>query len=89
MKNLISKKLALLAMVLFASIGSAFGYEISFEFNYENVAGVRIYVDDGDESYYDGFAQKRSTVVAIPFSTMGITTPFALNSPKKPARPFM
>ena len=60
MKNLITKKLALLAIVLFASIGSAFGYEISFEFNYENVAGVNIYVDDGDESYYDGFASNQS-----------------------------
>ena len=60
MKNLITKKLALLAIVLFASMGSASGYEISFEFNYENVAGVNIYVDDGDESYYDGFASNQS-----------------------------
>lgn len=33
MKNLISKKLALLAIVLFASIGNAFGQSITFDFN--------------------------------------------------------
>lgn len=46
MKNLISKKLALLAMVLFASIGSAFGFNINFEFNYQDVAEVSVYVND-------------------------------------------
>lgn len=60
MKNLITKKLALLAIVLFASIGNAFGYEISFEFNYENVAGVSIYVDDGDASYNQGLGDNQS-----------------------------
>lgn len=33
MKNLITKKLALLAIVLFASIGNAFGQSITFDFN--------------------------------------------------------
>ena len=47
-------------MAFLASIGSAFGYEISFEFNCEHVAGVSIYVDDGDESYNQGLGDNQS-----------------------------
>ena len=47
MKNLISKKLALLAIVLFASIGHAFGQSITFDFNGVNDNGYNadIYVN--------------------------------------------
>lgn len=51
MKQLFTKQLALLVMMFFTSLGSAFGYTITLQLNYENAADVHFFASgfDGTE----------------------------------------
>jgi hypothetical protein len=66
MKQLLNKQLAMLVMMLFTSLGSAFGYNITVQLNYDNAVEVNFREVGFSGSNFNNSTQTGGTVINVP-----------------------
>ena len=88
MKQLLNKQLAMLLVMLFTSLGSAFGYNITVQLNYNNAVEVNFRNVDYSGSYFDHSTQTGGTInvpeeIGDVYFSVTIPTPlYSVNSIK-------